>query len=113
MMNNQLFRMNSKSNMVHLQQHSTTFLPNRHVPYVMPLQAALFLAFIMTFVIMNSMALMEMVQVSIDRPSNTPPMKSSQKSVVAAQWVVNASPEIALARTGPVELPNNITLKMR
>jgi predicted nucleic acid-binding protein len=31
-------------------------------------------------------------------------MKSSQKSLVAEQWVINASPVIALARVGQVEL---------
>src|SRR5688572_14834220 len=31
-------------------------------------------------------------------------MKSSQKSLVAEQWVINASPVIALARVGQLEL---------
>ena len=31
-------------------------------------------------------------------------MKSSKKSLVAEQWVINASPVIALARVGQVEL---------
>ena len=31
-------------------------------------------------------------------------MKSSQKSLVAERWVINASPVIALARVGQVEL---------
>ena len=31
-------------------------------------------------------------------------MKSSQKSLIAEKWVINASPVIALARVGQVEL---------
>ncbi len=31
-------------------------------------------------------------------------MKSSQKSLIAEQWVINASPLIALGRVGQVEL---------
>ena len=32
-------------------------------------------------------------------------MKSSRKSIVAENWIINASPVIALARVGQVELP--------
>lgn len=39
------------------------------------------------------------------------PMKSSRKSLVAERWVINASPIIALARVGQVELLSRLPVK--